>query len=263
MPLYRHIAEFPALSTETLAAARGTASSLLGDAMNRAGIMAAAQGGAGRDSSFGVNIRLPFEQDANPVIAGDPKLVNFRYFFTRKVQFVKESDAFALFPGGWGTMDEAFELLTLIQTGKSDIHPIVMVEADGTGYWEPWQHLCETLRDHGMIADADLNLYTITSDIDEAVEVVRRFFLVYHSQRYVEDRLVLRLTTQISDVVLASLNNEFSDIVRSGSIEKATATEAELATDDNVDLPRLAFDFDRRSYGRLRVLIDRLNDTAE
>jgi len=226
------------------------------------GIMEAANRGAGTDASFGVNIRLPFENGANEYLSPG-KVINFKYFFTRKVQFVKESDAFALFPGGWGTMDEAFELLTLIQTGKSDIHPIVMVEADGTGYWEPWQHLCETLRDHGMIADADLNLYTITSDIDEAVEVVRRFFLVYHSQRYVEDRLVLRLTTQISDVVLASLNNEFSDIVRSGSIEKATATEAELATDDNVDLPRLAFDFDRRSYGRLRVLIDRLNDTAE
>jgi len=225
------------------------------------GIMEAANRGAGTDASFGVNIRLPFENGANEYLSPG-KVINFKYFFTRKVQFVKESDAFALFPGGWGTMDEAFELLTLIQTGKSDIHPIVMVEADGTGYWEPWQILCETLRDQGMIAEADLNLYKVTTDIDAAIEEVARFFLVYHSQRYVEDELILRLTTQISDATLASLNEEFSDIVRSGAITKVTATDAEIETEDNVDLPRLAFDFDRRSYGRLRALIDRLNDTA-
>ena len=225
------------------------------------GIMEAANRGAGTDASFGVNIRLPFENGANEYLSPG-KVINFKYFFTRKVQFVKESDAFALFPGGWGTMDEAFELLTLIQTGKSDIHPIVMVEADGTGYWEPWQVLCETLRDQGMISEADLNLYTVTSDIDEAIEEIERFFRVYHSQRFVNDVLVLRLSSEVSDAVVASLNEEFADIVRSGSIERAEPTSAELATDDHVELPRLAFDFDRRSYGRLRALIDRLNDTA-
>jgi uncharacterized protein (TIGR00730 family) len=225
------------------------------------GIMEAANRGAGTDASFGVNIRLPFENGANEYLSPG-KVINFKYFFTRKVQFVKESDAFALFPGGWGTMDEAFELLTLIQTGKSDIHPIVMVEADGTGYWEPWQVLCETLRDQGMIAEADLNLYTVTSDIDAAIEEIDRFFRIYHSQRFVKDLLILRLTSEVSDAVVASLNEEFADIVRSGSIEKVEATSAEIATDDHVDLPRLAFDFDRRSYGRLRALIDRLNDTA-
>ena len=225
------------------------------------GIMEAANRGAGTDASFGVNIRLPFENGANEYLSPG-KVINFKYFFTRKVQFVKESDAFALFPGGWGTMDEAFELLTLIQTGKSDIHPIVMVEADGTGYWEPWQVLCETLRDQGMISEADLNLYTVTSDIDAAIEEIDRFFRIYHSQRFVKDILVLRLNSKVSDAVVASLNEEFADIVRSGSIEKAEPTPAEIATDDHVDLPRLAFDFDRRSYGRLRALIDRLNDAA-
>ena len=226
------------------------------------GIMEAVNRGAGTDASFGVNIRLPFENGANEYLSPG-KVINFKYFFTRKVQFVKESDAFALFPGGWGTMDEAFELLTLIQTGKSDIHPIVMVEVDGTGFWEPWQALCETLRRQGMISDADLSLYTITSDLDTAVAEVTRFFRVYQSQRYVDGQLVLRLARQISDSLLASLNEEFADIVRTGEIVKTSATQAELDSEDNVDLPRLAFDFDRRSYGRLRQLIDRINDAPE
>jgi uncharacterized protein (TIGR00730 family) len=225
------------------------------------GIMEAANRGAGTDASFGVNIRLPFENGANEYLSPG-KVINFKYFFTRKVQFVKESDAFALFPGGWGTMDEAFELLTLIQTGKSDIHPIVMVQTDGTGYWEPWQMLNETLLTQGMITPADLNLYTITSSIDEAVEEVTRFFRVYHSQRFVDPLLVLRLQREIPDVLLDELSVEFADIIRSGEIVKTTASEAEIATDDNVDLPRIAFDFDRRSYGRLRALIDRLNEAT-
>ena len=226
------------------------------------GIMEAANRGAGTDASFGVNIRLPFENGANEYLSPG-KVINFKYFFTRKVQFVKESDAFALFPGGWGTMDEAFELLTLIQTGKSDIHPIVMVEVDGTGFWEPWQVLCETLRSQGMISDADLSLYTITSDLDTAVAEVTRFFRVYQSQRYVDGQLVLRLARQISDSLLASLNEEFADIVQTGEIVKTSATQAELDSEDNVDLPRLSFAFDRRNYGRLRQLIDRINDAPE
>ena len=226
------------------------------------GIMEAVNRGAGTDASFGVNIRLPFENGANEYLSPG-KVINFKYFFTRKVQFVKESDAFALFPGGWGTMDEAFELLTLIQTGKSDIHPIVMVEVDGTGFWEPWQVLCETLRSQGMISDADLNLYTITSDLDAAVAEVTRFFRVYQSQRYVDGQLVLRLARQISDSLLTSLNEEFADIVQTGEIVKTSATQAELDSEDNVDLPRLSFAFDRRSYGRLRQLIDRINDAPE
>lgn len=225
------------------------------------GIMEAANRGAGSDQSFGVNIRLPFENGANEYLSPG-KVINFKYFFTRKVQFVKESDAFALFPGGWGTMDEAFELLTLVQTGKSDIHPIVLIEAEGTGYWEPWEALCDTLLDQGMISEADTNLYRICGTIDEAVEEVTSFFSVYHSQRFVDGRLVMRLQREPSDAVLRDLNREFADIVTAGTIARVPALEPEVATDDHTDLPRVAFEFDRRSYGRLRCLIDRINETV-
>ena len=225
------------------------------------GIMEAANKGAGRDNSFGVNIRLPFENGANEYLSPG-KVINFKYFFTRKVQFVKESDAFALFPGGFGTLDEAFELLTLIQTGKSDIHPIVMVEAEGTGYWAAWQILCNELVEQGMISAADLNLYVITSDLDAAVEEIVRFYRVYHSQRFVDGLLVLRLLTPVPGELLADLTEEFSDIIGSGVIEAIPPTQEEVETDDFVELPRIAFDFNRHGYGRLRALIDKLNDSA-
>jgi len=225
------------------------------------GIMEAANKGAGMDSSFGVNIRLPFENGANEYLSPG-KIINFKYFFTRKVQFVKESDAFALFPGGFGTLDEAFELLTLIQTGKSDIHPIVMVEAEGTGYWNAWETLCNALIEQGMISASDLNLYTITTDLDAAVEEIVRFYRVYHSQRFVDGQLVLRLQNEVPDDLLRELTTEFSDVITSGAIEAIPATQAEVETDDHVDLPRIAFDFNRHGYGRLRALIDRLNDSA-
>jgi len=225
------------------------------------GIMEAANKGAGIDAGFGVNIRLPFESGANEYLSPG-QVINFKYFFTRKVQFVKESDAFALFPGGFGTMDEAFELLTLVQTGKSDLHPIVMIDAPGTGYWQAWEHLCRALADQGMISPDDMNLYLVTTDVDEAIEHITRFFSVYHSQRYVDNRLVLRLTSEVPDELIADLNIEFADIIDSGSIIRIDATQAEIDSDDNVDLPRLMFHFNRRSYGRLRVLIDRLNESA-
>lgn len=225
------------------------------------GIMEAANKGAGSDASFGVNIRLPFENGANEYVSPG-KVINFKYFFTRKVQFVKESDAFALFPGGWGTMDEAFELLTLVQTGKSDIHPIVMVESPGTGYWEPWQALCESLLAKGMISPPDMNLYRIVESIDEAIDEVVHFFSVYHSMRFVEGQLVVRLQSEVSDAVIDLLNEQFSDILTHGTIARAEATEAEKLSDDHVALPRLMFAFDRRSYGRLRRLIDTLNDSS-
>jgi uncharacterized protein (TIGR00730 family) len=225
------------------------------------GIMEAANKGAGTEASFGVNIRLPFENGANEYLSPG-QVINFKYFFTRKVQFVKESNAFVLFPGGWGTMDEAFELLTLIQTGKSDMHPIVMLEAEGSQFWESWQAMGKTLLDQGMIAEADENLYMITTSVDAAVEEIIRFFSVYHSQRYVDDLLILRLNVPVDEKTLAALTEEFSDILRSGVISSSPATRAEVATKDNVDLPRIALDFNRRSFGRLRALIDRLNDTA-
>ena len=225
------------------------------------GIMEAANKGAGADHSFGVNIRLPFENGANEYLSPG-KVINFKYFFTRKVQFVKESDAFALFPGGFGTLDEAFELLTLIQTGKSDLHPIVMVEAEGTGYWDAWETLCDALISQGMISLNDLNLYKVTTDIDEAVSEIVQFYRVYHSQRFVDGLLVLRLQTDVSDGLLDELSTEFADIIRSGRIEAIPPTQAEVETDDHVDLPRIAFDFDRYGYGRLRALIDRLNHSV-
>jgi uncharacterized protein (TIGR00730 family) len=222
------------------------------------GIMEAANKGAGTDASFGVNIRLPFENGANEYLSPG-RVINFKYFFTRKVQFVKESDAFALFPGGFGTMDEAFELLTLVQTGKADIHPIVMIDAEGTGYWDAWQVLCKALLDQGMIAPADLNLYTITTSVDEAIREIVGFYRVYHSQRYVSGRLVIRLNLEVSDAFLSELSDDFADIIESGAIEKIATTEAEIETEDFVDLPRIALSFNRHGFGRLKALIDALN----
>ncbi|HZJ48897.1 MAG TPA: TIGR00730 family Rossman fold protein [Acidimicrobiia bacterium] len=222
------------------------------------GIMEAGNRGAGSDYSFGVNIRLPFEDGANPYVH-ESRLINYKYFFTRKLTFVKESDAFVLFPGGFGTLDESFELLTLMQTGKSDLHPVVMLEAPGTGYWGPWVRFVDTLVGKGMIAEDDLNLFTVTTDLDEAIDEIRSFYTVYHSQRYVSGDLILRLVTEPTDAMVEDLNTRFSDIVRTGRIEKIGVTPAEIATDDFVDLPRLRFRFDRRHFGRLRCLIDHLN----
>lgn len=225
------------------------------------GIMEAVNKGAGSDASFGVNIRLPFENGANEYLSPG-KVINFKYFFTRKVQFVKESDAFALFPGGWGTMDEAFELLTLVQTGKSDMHPIVMVEAEGSDYWAPWEALCRSLLDKGMISPADLGLYRVVDSIEEAIDEVTRFFRVYHSQRYVDGDLILRLRHDVADATIAALNRDFTDILTHGDIHRSGPTDAEVLSDDHIGLPRLRCAFDRRSFGRLRALIDTINDAS-
>ena len=222
------------------------------------GIMEAGNLGAGSDDSFGVNIRLPFEADANPYVH-ESRLINYKYFFTRKLMFVKESDAFVLFPGGFGTQDETFELLTLIQTGKSDLHPIAMLEAPGTGYWGAWQEFVDTLVEQEMISPDDLHLYVITDDANAAVDEIVDFYACYHSQRFVEGDLILRLVQEPSDELVVELNQEFSDIITHGEIRKIAATPPEIATDDNVDLSRLRMSFDRRHFGRLRQLVDRLN----
>lgn len=227
------------------------------------GIMEAGHEGAGADKSFGVNIVLPFEADANPVIADDPKLINFKYFFTRKVMFMKESHAFVMLPGGFGTMDEAFELLTLIQTGKSQPAPIVLLDPPGGTYWDLWKTFVEVeLRDNGMIAPDDLALVMVTDSIDEAVEEVCRFYRTYHSLRFVGNRLVLRLHREIGDEELARLNADFGHILERGEIERIAATDAEVRDDDQVDLHRIAFRFDRRSWAGVRRLIDALNDAT-
>ncbi|HEX2054544.1 MAG TPA: TIGR00730 family Rossman fold protein [Actinomycetota bacterium] len=226
------------------------------------GIMEAGHEGAGGDRSFGVNILLPFEATANPYIAGDPKLINFKYFFTRKLMFIKESDAFVLMPGGFGTLDEAFELLTLIQTGKSDLHPIVMLDVPGGTYWKSFdRYLREELLANGYISDSDLALFTYTDDIEQAVTEIERFYRVYHSQRYVNDRLVLRLNSMPPAGRLKQISDEFADILE-GPIEPAEPSSGEIRDDDVVHLPRILLNFDRIHAGRLRMLVDRLNDTA-
>jgi uncharacterized protein (TIGR00730 family) len=224
------------------------------------GIMEAGNLGAGPDATYGVNIRLPFEASANEHLRPE-RTVNFKYFFTRKLGFVKESHAFALFPGGFGTLDETFELLTLVQTGKSDLHPIVLLEAPGSGYWERLSEFVnETLVGDGMISPDDLALFRISTDADEAVEEICRFYANYHSQRYVDGALVLRVREAPPADALARLTDEFSDIIAEGRIEQIDPTPPEVRDEDALGLDRVRLQFDRRHYGRLRELIDRLNE---
>ena len=227
------------------------------------GIMEAGNLGAGVEHSFGVNIRLPFEAEANPYIH-ESRLINYKYFFTRKLMFVKESDAFALFPGGFGTQDETFELLTLVQTGKSDIHPIVLMEAPGSGYWDSWLSFVEgTLAEQGMIAPEDLSLFRRTASIDEAVEEITGFYRNYHSQRFVKGMLVLRLEQEPTDEQMEELNDRFGDLVVEGRIERVTASDEEIEDDDVPDLPRISFHYTRRGLGRLRAMLDHLNGLVD
>jgi len=226
------------------------------------GIMGAAQGGAGRATSFGVNVRLPFEQKANPTIAGDPKLINFRYFFTRKVAFVKESHAIALFPGGFGTHDEGFEALTLIQTGKSEIVPVVFVDAPGGSYWTEWRDFLDRhLRARGLISPEDFSLFKVTDDVEEAAEEILGFYANYHSSRYVRDRLVIRLRQAPDAEELEAINRDFAPLVTAGGIALSGPLPEE--GDDLPGHPRLVLAANRRDVARLRQLIDRLNGLVD
>lgn len=224
------------------------------------GIMQAGHEGAGPEKSFGANIRLPWEQTANPVIAQDKKLVTFKYFFTRKLTFIRQSDAVALFPGGFGTLDEAYETLTLMQTGKSQLMPLVLIDKPGGTYWKTWD---KTVREHllrnELISADDLNLYHITDNTDEAVKFVTRFYRNYHSSRFVRELLVIRLRHAPSPTALEALNEDFADIVDGVPIHATEATPDEREDDEFVELPRIAFRFNRRGYGRLREMIDVLN----
>ncbi len=226
------------------------------------GIMEAGNKGAGPDHGYGVNIRLPFEAAANQYLLPQ-RTVNFKYFFTRKLGFVKESHAFALFPGGFGTLDETFELLTLIQTGKSDMHPIVMLEAEGSGYWQPMIDFArEVLVAKGLVSPLDLDLFLFTTDANEAADEISRFYANYHSQRYVDGKLVLRMASAPSAALVEELNDEFGEIVVSGRIEVIDPTPAEIADGDAIEMARLMFHFDRRQFGALRRMINRLNEQA-
>ena len=222
------------------------------------GIMEAGNLGAGEDFGFGVNIRLPFEAKANEYVH-ESKLINFKYFFTRKLIFMKESNAFALFPGGFGTQDETFELLTLIQTGKSALAPIVLIDAPGTDYWSEWIEFTRHLNNQGMISPDDLHLFKHVATAEEAADEVCEFYANYDSMRYVDGKLILRHRHAITQELMHDLNDEFSDIVVSGTIATTEPTEIERRDDDKLDLARIKFHFDRRHFGRLRLLVDRLN----
>lgn len=224
------------------------------------GIMGAAHKGAGRERSFGLNIKLPFEQSANDTIEGDKKLVNFNYFFTRKLNFVKESHAIALFPGGFGTMDEGFEALTLMQTGKARIFPLVLVDAPGGQYWN---HVMSFLENHllrlGLISRDDFNFIKLCT-VDEAVEHVLRFYSNFHSYRWLGSRIIMRIQRPLSAARLQSMNAEFADVLMVGGFENARALPEERGEPELAELPRLVFQPHKRNFARFRKVIDAINE---
>ncbi|MDA8046018.1 MAG: LOG family protein [Actinomycetota bacterium] len=224
------------------------------------GIMAAGLEGAGPGKAFGINIRLPFEQGANDFIKDNPKLVSMKYFFTRKLMLIKESFAYAVLPGGFGTLDEAFELLTLLQTGKAEPAPVVLLEAPGDHYWEGWeQFVREQVASRGLISPGDDHLYLIAETVDDAATEILGFYRNYHSLRWVGDTLVLRLERRPTDEEATRLSREFADIMRGPLRVLDGPLPAERRSDDFPDLPRVALHFDRLSYPRLRQLIDEIN----
>lgn len=225
------------------------------------GIMMAANEGAGAENSFGVNIRLPFEQKANPVLIGNPRLIIYKYFFSRKVAFLKEADAIALFPGGFGTLDEAMETLTLLQTGKHNIIPLVLIDEPGGTYWERWIAFFrkELLTEH-YISESDFLLFERVDTADEAVEKITRFYRRYHSIRYVDGKAVIRLTTPLSKEYAEELRKNFSSLlIPGGEMYLSGHLPEEADEPDIAGLQRLVLDFNRCDYGQLRQLIDAVN----
>lgn len=229
------------------------------------GIMQAANEGAGPEHSFGVNIRLPFEQKSNPVIDGNPRNINYKYFFNRKVAFLKESDAVVLFPGGFGTMDEAFETLTLVQTGKRNPMPILFMDKPDGTYWKSGiNFLKDNLYARGLISETDFNLIEMVDSADEAITIINRFYHRYHSLRYVGDRLVIRLRDSLSSERVQGIKSQFQDVLRPhGDLYLSGALEEESDEPDITHLPRLVLDFRRHDFGRLRSLIDAINRDEE
>jgi uncharacterized protein (TIGR00730 family) len=225
------------------------------------GIMAAGSEGAGPGMALGVNIRLPFEQDANEYLVGKAPVVEMRYFFTRKLMLMKESSGFAALPGGFGTLDETFELITLLQTGKAEPAPIVLLDAPGDDYWWGWT---EFVKDHvigkAYAGPTDAALWRVVDSVDAAADELLGFYRNYHSRRFVGKSMVLRMRHGVSDAELEALNRNFADAVGADGIWRTEAMPAERSGKDHVDLPRLACVFDSRQQGRLRQLIDALND---
>ena len=225
------------------------------------GIMEAGNAGAGRENTFGLGIRLPFEQSVNQTIVGDPKVVNFKYFFTRKLIFVKETDALVLFPGGFGTMDEGFEVLTLIQTGKSKPMPVLCLDIPGGTFWPAWRRfLADEMCGGGKISPADLDLFELVDSVSVACDRISHFYRNYHSSRYVGGRLVIRVQRFPSKELIADLNRDFSDILASGTFQVSETLPEERRNEPTLnDLPRIICQFNRHGYGRLRAVIDRIN----
>lgn len=222
------------------------------------GIMKAGLEGIEKTQSFGLSIRLPFEAPTNTVIEGDPKLIHFRFFFTRKLMFMSHSDALAAFPGGFGTQDELFEMLTLMQTGKANIVPVVLIEGQGGDYWQQWEHyMNENLRDEHWISPEDVNFYYIAKNSQDAAQHIFKFYSHYHSSRYVKDTLVMRLLTALSEAQVDQLNQKFSSVVAEGKMRLSGPL---LGETDHLELPRLVFTHTRKEFGKLRQLIDEINN---
>jgi uncharacterized protein (TIGR00730 family) len=225
------------------------------------GIMAAGMEGAGRERSFGVNIRLPFEQNANEIIAGDVKLVTMKYFFTRKLMLMKESQGFVALPGGFGTLDEAFELLTLQQTGKAVPAPIVLLDVPGGTYWEGWARFVrEQVAAKGLISPEDLELFLVTDDVRAACDEIVGFYRNYHSIRWVGGTLVLRLRSAPTDDEVEELNRRFAHLCASGRIERSDPLPIEVRDRDRLDLPRLTMTYDIFQVGAMHGLIRAINE---
>lgn len=227
-----------------------------------AGIMQAVNEGAGSEHSFGVNIRLPFEQKPNPVLEGNPRLITYKYFFNRKVAFLKEAHAIALFPGGFGTLDEAMETLTLVQTGKRDPLPLVLVDEPGGTYWSAWMRFFnDEMLKRGYIDDSDFSLFERADSVDAAVERIDHFYRRYHSMRYVNGQLAIRLTSAPGPHIIQKLKDRFHDILAPlGTIALSGPLPAETDEPELSRLPRLIVDFNRRDFGKLRSFIDVINE---
>jgi len=224
------------------------------------GVMSSAQEGAGAERSFGLNIRLPFEQEANPWIAADPKLISFKYFFTRKLFLVREAHAMVFLPGGFGTADEAFEALTLVQTGKSPVLPLVMLDEPGGTYWKSFQEFIQReMVGRGMVSPNDPGLFRIADDVERAAAEIEGFYRLYHSQRYVRDSLVIRLRRPLSSSAVDELNARFKDILLAPADQAPGPLPAE--GDEFPDLPRLVLPFNRTDFARLRLLLDFVNES--
>jgi uncharacterized protein (TIGR00730 family) len=225
------------------------------------GIMGAAQKGAGAEKSFGLNIRLPFEQAANETIHGDPKLINFNYFFTRKLNFAKETHAFALFPGGFGTHDEGFEILTLMQTGKMPIVPIVMIDRQNGHYWETWRRfITNDLLHNGLVSESDFHLIHITYDVDDAVRHINAFYRNFHSYRWVREKMVIRIHRPLTEESVQALNSRFDGMLAADRIEQTGALEEEIDDAHLHHMPRIVLTPHKRDFGKIRLLLNAINE---